>query len=158
MRSATVELATRLNVTRQRIGQLEQEGVLIRAADGTLDIEANVQRYRLYSAGDTDSICDEAERLLQALDAGLGRMRAERKLAERRRLGREIAPLIGRLDSMLRLGTAMTSMHARPMLTSVITLCSGRLLEQYLELTNTRIVNDREKRRGGVQLASLRAR
>jgi hypothetical protein len=53
--SINTQLAARLGVSRQRVGQLIDEGVLVDRPDGTFDIEACARRYETFVAGDLNA-------------------------------------------------------------------------------------------------------
>jgi hypothetical protein len=140
--SVNTQLAARLGITRQRVGQLIQEGVIIDRPDGSFDVEANAARYEKYLAGDLNAAADEIEELAKAVDAGMARLRAARGVEQRRKLGRAIGPLLGRLDAALRLAIAMAPPHARPVLTTCANVSSGGLLGEFMELNNIRLADE----------------
>jgi hypothetical protein len=151
--SINTQLAARLGVTRQRIGQLIQEGVIIDRPDGTFDLEVNARRYEKFVAGDLGAVADEIEELVKAVEAGMSRLRAARGIEQRRKIGREIGPLLGRLDGTLRLAVTMSPVHARPLLTMATNAASGGLLGEFLELNGLQLADDVPRsgraRRGG---------
>jgi hypothetical protein len=140
--SINTQLATKLGVTRQRVGQLIQEGVIIDGPDGTFDIEVNAARYEKYLAGDLVAAADEIEELVKAVDDGMTRLRATRGVERRRKLGREIGPLLGKLNAALRLAIAMAPPHARAILTTCANVSSGDLLSEFMELNNIRLADE----------------
>jgi hypothetical protein len=136
------ELASRLGLSRQRIWQLAQEQVFLDGPDGNLDLATCVERYQKFSSGDVGAVADEIEELLKAVEAGMSRLRAARGIEQRRKIGREIGPLLGKLDAALRLAIAMAPPHARPVLTTCANVSSGSLLSEFMELNNIRLADE----------------
>jgi hypothetical protein len=142
MGGGTSELANRIGLTSRRVRQLEDAGVFVRGAEGQFDVDCKAERYRRYSDGNIDLVTDEIERLGQAVNAGLDRLHAEGDLGKRRKLGRDIGPLLGQLDAAMRLGAALAPPHARPLLTNCINMYSGRVISEYLDLTGRGLADD----------------
>jgi hypothetical protein len=139
--SVNTRPAARLGITRH-VGQLINEGVFVDRPDGSFDIEACAARYETYLAGDLGAAADEIEELLKAVDAGMQRLRATRGIEQRRKLGREIGPLLGKLDAALRLAIAIAPPHARAVLTTCANVSSGGLLSEFMELNNIRLADE----------------
>jgi hypothetical protein len=117
MSGETAALASRLGLTKRRVRQLEDEGVFVRSVDEMFDVAWNVERYRLYSRKDVETVVDEINRVGTAIESGMDRLYSESDLEERRKLGRaEVGPLIGQLYAAMRLSNAMASLHERPLL------------------------------------------
>ncbi len=98
------DLADRLRLTRRRVDQLIDAGVFYARADGAFDIGANAERYRAYRRKDVAWIAEELERLAAEITSGLKQMTATSSLPKRRKLAREIGPLIPALDAAMRVG------------------------------------------------------
>jgi hypothetical protein len=142
MRGGIASLAKVLGVTPRRTRELEDEGIIVRHPDDSFDEAECVRRYRLYADRDIETVADEAERLLEQIEAGFRRMEAVRGLEERRRIGKQFAPAIGRFDRALRLANSMMPVHARPLLNTCTDVSSGRFVARYLELTGQQLRDD----------------
>lgn len=155
MNSGNAELAEYLGLTERRVRQLEDEGVFVRDANELFDVARNADRYRVYSRKDVDTVADEIERLGSAIDAGMNRLYAESDLKKRRKLGPEVAPLIGQIYAAMRLGNAIASPHSRPLLTNYVNMYVGRLIGEYLDVLSYRLADDKVEQMG-VDRRSLR--
>jgi hypothetical protein len=126
------DLAERLRLTRRRVDQLIDAGVFYARADQSFDIAANCERYRAYRRKDIDWIAEELERLAAQITACLKQMRATSSPPKRRKLAREIGPLIPQLDAAMRVGNAISPSGQRDLLDDYTGTLTSRLLGELL--------------------------
>jgi hypothetical protein len=136
-----MDLAERLRLTRRRVDQLIDAGMFYARVDGAFDITANAERYRAYRRKDVDWIAEELERLAGQISAGLKQMRATSSRPKRRKVAREIGPLIPALDAAMRVGNAISPLGHRDLLNQYTTTLTNGLIDEVLaelpELTTT---------------------
>ena len=108
----------------------------------TYDLDASMQRYRLYEAHDIDAVCRELERAAENVEAMFTRMRAVDDVQERRRIGEEDGGSIGKLQAALHLANALMPAHARDMARTVENYIVGGAMGEFLALCNWRLAED----------------
>jgi hypothetical protein len=127
-----MDLAERLRLTRRRVDQLIDAGMFYARVDGAFDITANAERYRAYRRKDVDWIADELERIAGQISGGLKQMTATSSLPKRRKLAREIGPLIPQLDAAMRVGNAISPSGQRDLLDEHTNMITGQLIGELL--------------------------
>jgi hypothetical protein len=126
------DLAERLRLTRRRVDQLIDAGVLYARADKSFDIAANAERYRAFQRKDVEWIAEELERLAASINAALKQMRATSSALKRRKIAREVGPLIPQLDAALRVGNAIAPTGQRDLLNDYANMLTSGLIGELL--------------------------
>jgi hypothetical protein len=130
-----IDLAERLRLTRRRVDQLIDAGVFYARADGAFDLTANAERYRAYRRKDVDWISEELERLAGQISGALKQMRATSSVPKRRKLAKEVGPLIPALDAAMRTGNLLSPSGQRELLDEFTNMLIAGLIGEFLAET-----------------------
>jgi hypothetical protein len=133
------KLAQRLGLTVRRVRGLEAEFVIRRGADDLFDAAQCERRYRIYQDHDVEAVCNELERLNRSVGEGMERIYAEPNIEKRRKIAKEVGPLLGELDGELMLTVPLGPAHEREFREIFVKMLSSRMFSEFLAACHWRL-------------------
>jgi len=109
-------LAKALELSKRRVEQLRDVGIVFEGPDGQYDVRANKHQYRMFKAGDLSASLAELGEITEDLEEGMAQIYAEESIEKRRVVAREVGPLIGRLDAAFAIVNALGPAHSRQLM------------------------------------------
>lgn len=146
-RTGKLALVDRIGLTRRRVDQLIDLGVLIAGCDEGFDLVLNERRYRAFRDIDREYVAAELNAATDSLQDGLRRLRATPDIEKRRKIAKrdKIGAQIGRIDAAFRLGNSMTSEESRPLIAMATDRAVGDAISEFFDLLHFTYVGDDDR-------------